>query len=111
MKKTPFQIRLEDDLMKALADTAARLQVSKTSIIEDALAVRLKLLNGYVEMDKGPPKTAKVVKVTGPKTFTMSAGIVDPSSSVTPRTKAKPVVLTGGAQRVRGWDAAGQPIY
>lgn len=101
MAKTPFQIRLDDDRMKRLVETAAKMQMSKTEILEAGLDMKLAQLNGYVEMDKGPPK---VVKTTRPKTLTISAG-------VTP-IDGKPIKITipTAPGSIRGYAADGTAI-
>lgn len=107
MSKKPFQLRLDTEQLDRLARVAASMQMSKTEIVETGINMRLDLLEGYVAMDKGPPKKAKPLKI--------SAGIVSSGEPLKSRHKtAKPVKLTGGVETrsIRGYDAAtGEPIY
>lgn len=115
MKKKPFQLRLDADQLDRLARVAASMQMSKTEIVEAGINMRLDMLEGYVAMDKGPPKTVKaaargmkpgsITYVDDPK---LLAGVVKVKAK-----GAKPVKLTGGAvaRKPIGWDASGEPIY
>lgn len=113
MSKKPFQLRLDTDQLDRLARVAATMQMSKTEIVETGINMRLDLLEGYVAMDKGPPKTVKAVaRGLTPGSITY---VDDPKSiPVVVKAKgAKPVKLTGGvvARKPIGWDASGDPIY
>lgn len=115
MKKKPFQLRLDADQLDRLARVAASMQMSKTEIVEAGINMRLDMLEGYVAMDKGPPKTAKAAARGQGKSVAVKAIVgVAPDRLVKTRAKgAKPVKLTGGvvAKKPIGWDASGEPIY
>ncbi len=109
MSRKPFQMRMDADRLDRLARVAAKMQMSKTDIIEAALDVRLDLLEGYAALDTSPPKTAAAVK-RQVAALQIKAGA--PAEFVQPRTKHKPVGLTGAGRSIRGYDAlTGEALY
>lgn len=115
MARKAVPLRLEPELIAEIDAAAKAIDTNRTYFIEDAIKARLHLAKTYVAMDKGPPKTAVAKVARGPKTVTISAGIVSPGEPLKPRHKtAKPVKLTGGVETrsIRGYDAiTNEPIY
>ena len=111
MSKKPFQLRLDTEQLDRLARVAASMQTSKTEIVEAGINMRLDMLEGYVAMDKGPPKTVKAA-ARGMKPGSITF-VDDPKLIPAVVKGAKPVKLTGGAvaRKPIGWDASGEPIY
>ena len=120
VNKKSFPLRLAPAQIERLAQVAAKMQVSKTSIIEAAIDVRLDLLEGYVKLDTAPPKTAASVKRQvaalkaarlKPGEMTYAHGIVD-TAVVVGRLKAEAQGKTKApARSVRGYAIDGTPIY
>lgn len=134
MARKPIPLRLDEKQLDRLAAIAVKLQVSKTSIIEAALDVRLDLLEGYVKLDTAPPKTVPLALARKVKGGTLKPGgvtYVDGASDaavVTGRLKAEVLVRTqpkvthvkptddltknlGQTRSVRGYAIDGTPIY
>lgn len=133
-RRRPFQIRMDDARLARLNRVAAQLGVSKTSIIEAAIDVRLDMLEGYVKLDTAPPKTVPLAlarKVKGatlkPGGVTYTDGTSD-AAVITGRLKAEALVRTqpkvthvkptdeltknlGQTRSVRGYAIDGSPIY
>lgn len=132
MARKPIPLRLDEKQLDRLAAIAAKLQVSKTSIIEAALDVRLDLLEGYVKLDTAPPKTVKA-KGGLRKASLVPGGIVyadglHDAAVVAGRMKAEALVRTqpkvkhlkpndditknlGQTRSVRGYAIDGTPLY
>ena len=110
-RRQPFHFRMDSDLLERLSRVAAEMHMSKTEIIEAGIDMRLDLLEGYVAMDKGPPKTVKAA-ARGMKPGSITF-VDDPKLIPAVVKGAKPVKLTGGAvaRKPIGWDASGEPIY
>lgn len=104
-RREPFQIRMDLELMDRLARVAASMQMSKTEIVEAGINMRLDMLEGYVAMDKGPPKTVKAAARGQGKSLAVKA--------VVAAKKKAPAVCKGGPihRKPIGWDASGEPIY
>lgn len=101
MARKAFPIRLDEADLDRLAIVAAKMQVSKTEIVEAGLRARLDLLEGYAAMDAGPPKSNTVPLMISP-------GL--PPKTLKPR-RGVPVQITGGARAIRGYAVDGSPIY
>lgn len=106
MARKPIPLRLDEKQLDRLAAIAVKLQVSKTSIIEAALDVRLDLLEGYVKLDTAPPKSIRAGKVA------------DKPVVVRTQPKVKHLKPTddlrsnlGQTRSVRGYAIDGSPIY
>ena len=98
MSRKPFQMRMDADRLDRLARVAAKMQMSKTDIIEAALDVRLDLLEGYAALDTALPKTAAAVKRQVEK--------LKPVQTIAGRTLEK------ASRSIRGYDAlTGEALY
>lgn len=110
MSKKPFQLRLDTEQLDRLARVAASMQMSKTEIVETGINMRLDLLEGYVAMDRGPPKKAKPLTMK-PGGVNLVDGMAD-VAVIAGRVKAKARAKATETRSIRGYDAAtGEPIY
>jgi len=130
MARKAVPLRLEPAQLDRLAAIAAKLQVSKTSIIEAALDVRLDLLEGYVKLDTAPvkakPKPLKVEGTLGPGGIAYVDGndvavdVIAGRVITQVRTQPKVAYLKptddlsknlGQTRSMRGYAIDGSPIY
>lgn len=118
MARKPIPLRLDEKQLDRLAAIAVKLQVSKTSIIEAALDVRLDLLEGYVKLDTAPPKTVPLALARKVKGGTLKPGGVthvdgfSDAAVITGRRKAEAKAKPSApARSVRGYAIDGSPIY
>lgn len=102
MARKSFPIRFEPETIARLEKLAAAHQVSKTSIVEDGLNLKMDMLEGYLAMDKGPPKKTKATGLTlKPGGVNYVEGFHDVDVVVGRLMDRRPI----------GWDADGTPIY
>lgn len=123
MARKAFPIRLDEADLDRLALVAAKMQMSKTEIVEAGLRARLDLLEGYASLDRGPPGRKLVEAMMRPDPLLadvtwkpgpdLGPGGICYAKGLTPieevKAKARKSVPV---QVIRGYDAVtNEPIY